>query len=242
MLRGATLSGFMSSWIDGHIPWRSDDVKADLQLEGKGLYEFHIGEYTKHDEMFSALSNIINNASRGIVEHERERQYTSTRAPLHAILFTAFPAVAAGVFHYINQKCQHFAEAELVTASHQPGERESLISRLVERAAEIRVSGESKSIIVVTTINVLPTGRNDLVFANMVLKLGEPWTNAVTEQAIGRIDRPGQHQPTFVFNFICKDNEAEALVRAQNQNRKVILGENLSTNRLLNAIDPNVSS
>ncbi|RSL85203.1 hypothetical protein CDV31_016601 [Fusarium ambrosium] len=242
MLRGATLSGFMSSWIDGHIPWRSDDVKADLQPEGKGLYEFHIGEYTKHDEMFSALSNIINNASRGIVEHERERQYTSTRAPLHAILFTAFPAVAAGVFHYSNQKCQPFAEAELVTASHQPRERESLISRPVERAAEIRVSGESKSIVVVTTINALPTGRNDLVFANMVLKLGEPWTNAVTEQAIGRIDWPGQHQPTFVFTFICKDNEAEALVRAQNQNRKVILGENLSTNRLLNAIDPNVSS
>ncbi|KAL6359165.1 hypothetical protein LRP88_07382 [Fusarium phalaenopsidis] len=238
MLRGATLSGFMSSWIDGHIPWRGNDVRSDQQPEGEGLYESHIGEYTKHDEMFSALSDIIHNASRGIVEHERERQYTSTRAPLHAIPFTAFPAVAAGVFHYINKKCEAFAEAELVTAWHKPQEREGLISRLVERAAETRASGESKSIVVVTIFNVLSTGRNDLVFANIVLKLGEPWTNAVTEQAIGRIDRPGQRQPTFDFDFIRKDNEAEALVRARNRHRKVIL----SDNRLFNAIDSNASS
>lgn len=233
MLRGASLPGFISSWIDGNIPWKGNNLKSDQQPGGAGLYESHIDEYTKDDEMFSALSDIINNASRGIVEHELERLYTSTGAPLHALLFTAFPAAAAGVFHYLNKKCKTFAEAELVTAWHQPLEREALISRLVQRAAEIRASGESKSIVVVTTFNVLSSGRNDLVFANIVLKLGEPWTDALTEQAIGRITRPGQRQPTFVFDFIRKDNDAEALVRARNRHRKVIL----SDNRLFNAID-----
>ncbi|UPL04010.1 hypothetical protein LCI18_014944 [Fusarium solani-melongenae] len=182
--------------------------------------------------MFSDLSKIINKASRGIVEHELERLYTSTGALLHALFFTAFPAVAAGVFHYLNKNCKTFAEAELVTAWHQPLEREALISRLVQRAAEIRASGELKSIVVVTTFHVLSAGRNDLVFANILLKPGEPWTDALIEQAIGRITRPGQMQPTFIFDFIRKDNDAEALVRARNENWKGIL----SGNRLFDVI------
>ncbi|KAL6355061.1 hypothetical protein LRP88_11538 [Fusarium phalaenopsidis] len=229
---------FETPEIDGDIPWKGDDVGSDQQPEGEGRYESYADEYTKSDEMFSALS-VINNASRGI---ELERQYTSTRAPLHALLFTAFPAVAASVFNFVNKKCRTFAEAELVTAWHQPHKREALISRLVQRAAEIRASGEPKSIVLVTTFNVLSAGRNDLVFANIVIKLGEPWTNALTEQAIGRVDRPGQGQPTFFFDLFRRDNEAEALARARNRHRKGILGEKRPDNRLFGIIDTNPSS
>ncbi|UPL04229.1 hypothetical protein LCI18_015163 [Fusarium solani-melongenae] len=232
MLRGAS--------VPGDIPWKSDDVGSDLQLDG-GRYESHVDEYTKDDGLFKSLSKIINNASRGIVQHDRQLQYTSTRGPLHVLLFTAFPAVAAAAFHYVKKECDAFAEAELVTAWQQPGEREDVISRLVQRAGEIRVSGQQKSIIVVTTFKVLSAGRNDLVFANIVIKLGEPWTNALTEQAIGRVDRPGQGQPTFFFDLFREDNEAEALVRVRNRHRKEILGEKLSDNRLFGVIDANPS-
>ncbi|KAL6353986.1 hypothetical protein LRP88_12676 [Fusarium phalaenopsidis] len=223
------------------IPWKSDDVGSDLQLEG-GRYESHVDEYTEHDDLFPALSKIINNASRGIVEHEDELKYQSARGSLHALLFTAFPAVAAAAFHYIKKKCGDFAEAELVTAWQQPDEREDVISRLVQRAGDIHDSEQQRSIVVITTFNVLSAGRNDLVFANVVIKLGEPWTNALTEQAIGRVDRPGQGQPTFFFDLVRKDNEAEALVRARNRHRKEILGEKLSDNRLFGVMDTNPSS
>ncbi|KAL6351818.1 hypothetical protein LRP88_14911 [Fusarium phalaenopsidis] len=110
------------------------------------------------------------------------------------------------------------------------------------RTGDIRGSGQQRSTVVVTTFNVLSAGRNDLVFANIVIKLGEPWTNALTEQAIGRVDRPGQGQPTIFFDLFRKDNEAEALVRARNRHRKGILGEKLSDNRLFGIIDTNPSS
>ncbi|RSL44886.1 hypothetical protein CEP54_014508 [Fusarium duplospermum] len=193
------------------------------------------------DGLFKVLSKTINSASRGIVEHEDEVKYQSKRGSLHALLFTAFPAVAAAAFHYVKKNCADFAEAELVTSWQSADEREELIRRLVVRAAEIRASGQQKSIILITSFTVLATGRNDLVFANIVLKLGEPWVSSLTDQAVGRVNRPGQGQPTFLIDFSRKDNEAEVIIRARNRLRKDLLGEKLSNNRLFTAINTTTS-
>ncbi|RSL83824.1 hypothetical protein CDV31_016784 [Fusarium ambrosium] len=206
-----------------------------------GQYESRVDEYTRDDGLFEALSDIIKSASHGIVKHKGDLKYQSTRGPLHALLFTAFPAVAAAAFHYVRKNCGDFAEAELVSAWHRPADREDLIRRLALRANEIRSSGQTKAIILITSFTVLSTGRNDLVFANIVLKLGEPWTNALTEQAIGRVNRPGQGQPTFFIDLSRKDNDAEVMIRARNRLRKELLGEKLSNNRLFTVINTTTS-
>ncbi|KAL7918325.1 hypothetical protein ACQKWADRAFT_316600 [Trichoderma austrokoningii] len=95
-----------------------------------------------------------------------------------------------------------------------------------ERIEAIRdeAAASRKTIVVVSTAELVGTGTDTLTFCNYLVILGELFKPVHEDQAIGRVCRRGQKLPVHVYN-IRSDHHTHELIRKRNSGRRLMLSD-----------------
>lgn len=167
------------------------------------------------DEVYKAACEQLHLIDR-VVRGNREE------AVKHCLALTVYPAIAQVIAAWLRYKLGDGVKV-VVIASDDPGGPSARSARI----AKLKQEAESRSdrpIVVVSTYTLMATGIDGLQdFMSVIIKVGEPFTHALTEQSIARLHRSGQTRVVELYEILgCKGGVNE---RLYNSNKyKVNLG------------------
>ncbi|CAM1503444.1 Fc.00g082200.m01.CDS01 [Cosmosporella sp. VM-42] len=106
----------------------------------------------------------------------------------HGLVLAVSPALATVATAWVQHRVENARVVKIASNDKGgAGRRSQTVAELVD----LSQTSPNDPIIVVSTFELMSTGIDGLQkFMTYIVKLGEPWTHAETEQAKGRIHRP----------------------------------------------------
>lgn len=195
-------------------PSAAQSITRDIAKEGDGIIRKFREVHEGHDWLV-AITSVLQRA-------HHDRGHGSNEGPRHVLVLAATPSLTGHLCVILSdhRELRNIISVRLLSGDSGTARRRNQMLQGIKEEA----SGSQKTIVVVSTAELVGTGIDALTFCNHLIIFGELFKPYHEKQAIGRVCRRGQTLPVYIYH-IRSDHSTHELVRKRNEGRQLMLSD-----------------